>query len=769
MPAIPEIGRSRRRLEDARFLRGEGRYLDDLPATGQLFGHLVRSPLAHGRIVAIDTAPALAMPGVAAVLTSVDLLAAGLGPLPCVSRIGADAPLDVPPRHALAHEHVRHVGEPVAFAVADSPEAARDAVEAVLVEYEELPAIADLAAAEREGAPQVWPSAPHNLAFRYRRGSEEATQRAFAAAHTIVELELDNNRVVAAPLEPRGAIAAYDPATETYLLTLSGQGVHEMRDQLADDVLRISRERLHVVAPDVGGGFGPKNVLYPEYVLVLLAARQLGREVRWMSERSEDFVTSAHSRANRTRARLALDAEARFLALDVETLADMGAYLSALGPAVPTLSATNAMGGLYEIGAIRFEVRGLYTHTVPVDAYRGAGKPEANYLLERLVDLAARRLSLCPFELRRRNMIARPYTSALGIAVEPGAFADNLDRARDAADVAGFPGRRAEAAARGRLAGIGVACFMETARGAPGEWARVRCSPDGRLALHLGTQSNGQGHETTFPQIAADRLGLPVEAFDYVQADTRSVAEGKGHGGARSLYQGGSALIEALDDLLAKARALAARLLQAPAADLVFAEGAFAEPGGGRLTLAELARAAKDPDQMGGEATVLFGEAATTRDAITFPNGCHVAEVEIDPQTGETTLTRYLAVDDYGTLINPLLTEGQVQGGLAQGIGQALFEHTVYDESGQLLSGSFMDYQLPRAADLPELAVRFHGVPTVANPLGVKGAGQAGAIAAPQTVVHAVLDALAPLGIEHLDMPLTPGRLWSAIERRRSS
>ena len=771
--AARESVRSRRRLEDDRFLRGRGRYLDDIPAEGQLFCHVVRAPLAHARILGIDTEAARAMPGTLAVYTAEDLLAGGIGPLPCVSSVPMVAPLVVPPRHALARDRVRHVGDPVAFVVAESAEAARDAAEAIDVSYDDLPAAIDLSEAAAPGAAEIWPDeAPGNLAFRYLRGDRAALDGAVAGAAHVVELELDNNRVVAAPLETRGAIGRWDEEAG-FLLTLSGQGVHEMRDQLATSVFHLPPGRIQVVAPDVGGGFGPKNVLYPEYVLVLFAARALGRDVRWMSERTEDFVSSAHSRANRTRARLALDAEARFLALEVETLADMGAYLSAVAPLVPTGSAANAMGGVYAIPAVHLDVRGIYTNTVPVDAYRGAGKPEANYLVERLVDLAARRLSLCPFEIRRRNMVSTfPSVSSFGIPIEAGAFSRSLDRVAALADVSGFPARRAAARARGRLAGLGVASFLETARGAPGEWARVRCAADGSVTLAIGTQSNGQGHETSFPQVASARLGLPIEAFRFVQADTRRVAEGKGHGGARSLYQGGTALVAAIEALIAKARDVAARLLQAEAASLVFAEGAFATPEGARrLTLTEIAVAMADPEQMADAATAeLAAEATTEGAAITFPNGCHACEVEIDPETGETTLLRYVAVDDYGTLVNPLLTEGQIQGGIAQGIGQAAFEHTAYDSSGQLLAGSFMDYRLPRAADLPDIEVVFdESAPTRANPLGVKGAGQAGAIGAPQTVIHAILDALAPLGIEHVEMPATPRAVWHAIARARSS
>lgn len=762
-----ERGRSRRRLEDERFLTGRGRYVDDVAVPGELFGCVVRSPLAHGRILSIDAAPALALAGVVAVLTAADLAEDGIGDLPCDVELPAEASLRVPPRPALARGRVRHVGDPVAFVVATTREVAQDGAEAVAVAYAHLPAAVGAEAALAPEAPLIWDGAPGNLAFLYRRGDPAAVAEAMARADTVVEIALVNNRLVAAPMEPRAAVGRHDPASGVLDLLLSGQGVHDMRRQLARSVFAVPEEAIHLAAPDVGGGFGPKNVLYPEYVLVLVAARRLGRPVRWTSSRGEDFLSSAQGRDNRTRGRLALDRAGTFLALAVETTADMGAYLSALGPLVPTAAAASAMGGVYAIPAISLAVRGAFTNTVPVDAYRGAGKPEANYLIERLVDRAARRLSVPPLELRRRNMVsAFPHHAALGVAVERGAFAATLDAAAERADAAGFPERRAEAARRGRLRGLGFACYLETARGRPGECAGVRFERDGSVSLLVGTQSNGQGHETSFAQVAADLLGLPVERFRLVQADTRRVPRGKGHGGARSLHQGGGALVAAIAAVLDRARALAARLLQCDADALTFADGAFAAPGGS-VTLDAVAAAARDPETaLAGAEGGLAAIVDTALDGITFPNGCHAAEVEIDPETGRVTLARYTAVDDFGTLVNPLLTEGQVHGGLAQGIGQALCEHTVYDADGQLLSASFMDYQVPRAADLPGFDLGSMPVPSGANPLGAKGAGQAGAIAAPQTVMNALLDALAPLGIDHLDMPATPARIWHAIRAR---
>ncbi len=761
-----ERGRSRLRVEDERFLTGRGRYVDDLDEPGQLYGHVLRSPLAHGWIASLDVSDASAMPGVVAIFTAADLAADGIGDLPCDVDVATDVPLVVPPRPALAFDRVRHVGDPIAFVVATSPTAAQDAAEAIAVTFDDLPAVADAVAALCAGAPRLWDQAPGNLAFRFRKGDRDAVDAALAAAATIVELTLGNNRVVAAALEPRAAIGTYDPAEDTLTLTLTGQGVHEMRRQLADSVFHRPEARIHLVAPDVGGGFGAKNMLYPEWVLVLFAARRLRRPVKWTSSRSEDFLSSAQARDNRTRARLALDHDGRFLALDVETVADMGAYLSALGPLVPTQAAASAMGGVYAIPALCMDVRGAFTNSVPVDAYRGAGKPEANYVIERLVEIAAARIGMSSMDLRRLNMMSVfPYRSALGMTVERGAFAAHLDTALALSDQEGFAMRRAEAALRGRLRGLGFGCYLETARGRPGEFAGVRFETDGTVSLLLGTQSNGQGHETSFPQIAADLLGLPIERFRLVQADTRRVPSGKGHGGARSLHQGGAALVAAIDGVLAKARAIAGQLLQCDPADLVFADGAFADSGRGRrIELASVADAAMDPEPWRpGAAPGLACMVENPLDLVTFPNGCHVAEVEIDPETGVVTLERYIAIDDFGTLVNPLLTEGQVQGGLAQGIGQALHERTVYDASGQLLTASFMDYGLPRAADLPGFELHFNPVPSEANPLGVKGSGQAGCIAAPQTVMNAIVDALAPLGIDHVEMPATPERIWKVI------
>jgi carbon-monoxide dehydrogenase large subunit len=599
----------------------------------------------------------------------------------------------------------------------------------------------------------LWDEVPGNLSFRFQKGDPDAVRAAMARAAHVVELDLINNRLIIAPTETRAAIGRFEH--DAFHLFVTAASVHAIRDQLAR-VLRVPKDKVLVSAPDVGGGFGIKNALYPEWVMLLWVARQLGRPVKWVEDRAEDFVSTAQGRDNITTARLGLDADGRFLALDVKTTANLGAYMSGGGPGSSTNAPANAMGSGYVIPSIAMDVRAAFTNTVPIDAYRGAGKPEANYLLERLIDLAARRHGFDPADLRRRNMVTDfPYTKALGSVIDGGRFAANVDDAVMLADRNGFASRRATSEKRGLLRGLGLCCFMETARGAPNEGAEIRFAANGTVELLVGTQSNGQGHETTYPQIAADLLGLPPETFRYTQGDTGRVRAGNGHGGARSMHMGGAALFRAANEVIAKGTTAAALLLQAKPEEVRFENGAFVA-GERAIALLDVAREAP-----------LDTYIWNLLDVITFPNGCHIAEVEIDPETGLVTLDRYHGVDDYGTLINPMLTIGQVQGGLAQGIGQAMLEHTVYDpDSGQLLSGSLMDYTLPKAADLPDLNITLSGTPTNANPLGVKGAGQAGAMAAPQTIICAILDALAPLGVTQIDMPATPERIWRAIQEK---
>ena len=766
----PLLGRSLNRIEDERFVRGRGHYVADLAVPNALHGMVIRSTHAHARIIAVHVDDARKMPGVAAILTGEDLAADTIGPLPCATtNIPMTTPLVVPPFHALARDVVRHVGEAIAFVVAESVESARDAADAVVVDYEPLPLVISMTEAVLPGGPSIWGEAENNVAFQFNRGEIDAVQAAIRSAHHVVECELVNNRVVAAPLETRGAIGEYDAASGRMHLAASAAGAHAIRNLLAESVFRIPRESLRVSIGDVGGGFGMKNVLYPEWVLVLWAARRLGRPVKWIGDRNEDFVASVHGRDSVARARLALDRDGRFVALEGRVLANMGAYLSTVAPVVPTLAMGSAIGGVYDIPLIAFQAQGVFTNTTPVDAYRGAGKPEANYMIERCIDIAASELGMDALKLRRKNIFRHfPHQSAMGLSVEQGSFAHAIDLAVGAAS--GFKARARGSRARGRLRGIGYACFLETARGQPNEVAEVLVGKDGRIDLKVGTHSNGQGHETTYAQIAADALGLPLERFHFRQGDTDDLDSGGGHGGARSMHQGGTALLLAAEGVIENARLLAARLLQTSVDAVSYEAGLLHVAATGQeMTLDEVARASY---QVAGDdvSPGLAHKATHLCDRYTFPNGCHLAEVEIDPATGGVTVDRYVIFDDYGRLLDPRLTLGQVHGGVAQGIGQALFEHALFDaETGQILSGSLMDYALPRAADIPSFEGSLTAdFPSRANRLGVKGSGQAGAIASPATIMNAVMNALEPLGVRHLDMPATPARIWKAIEAARS-
>jgi carbon-monoxide dehydrogenase large subunit len=769
------IGQPIRRVEDRRFLTGHGRYLDDIVRPRQAYAAMLRSPHAHARIRAIDVGDAAGAPGVLAVFTGEDLARASLGTIPCMTGLTNrdQSPIAMPPRPALVRDRVRHVGDAVAMVVAETSAAARDAAELIAVEYEPLPAVVDSARALDPGQPAVWPTEsgqhPGNLCSDWEVGDEAAVRRAAAAARHRVSLTLVNNRVVANSMEPRGAIGEYDPGEDSYTLWSSTQGSHLLRNLLAEHVLKIPENRIRVVTPDVGGGFGMKIFLYPEHVLVLWAAERLGRPVKWIPDRSESFMTDTQGRDNLTRLDLALDEELRFIGLSVAITANMGAYLSNFAPEIPTFSGAVMHSGVYAIPAIHVAVKGVFTNTVPVDAYRGAGRPEAAYALERLIDVAARRLGVAPDELRRRNFIqpaAMPHTTPLGLVYDSGDFARNMRDALAAADAAGFAGRRAEARTRGHYRGLGQAVYIEQSGFPPDEFAELRFDPAGTLTVLMGSQSSGQGHQTAYSQLASERLGLALDKIRVLQGDTAMIGFGRGTGGSRSLPVGGGALVHAADKLVAKGKKIAAHLLEAAEADIAFDDGVFAIAGTDRsVSIEAVARAAFNPAQLPPGLEPGFAESGHfTPPAPTFPNGCHVCEVEIDPETGHIAILRYVVVDDFGTVINPLLLRGQVHGGIAQGIGQAMLERCVYDEeSGQLVTGSLTDYALPRAEDLPALDFRYNVVPCRTNPLGVKGAGEAGAIGAPPALVNAVVDAVAELGIDHLDMPLTPERLWRAL------
>jgi aerobic carbon-monoxide dehydrogenase large subunit len=744
------FGQSIRRLEDDRFLRGQGRYMSDQAApAGTLHAYFLRSPHAHADLGALDVEAARAAPGVHLVLTGEDLRAAGIGSLPALPILEPDQPLVVPPRPALAQGRVRHVGEAVACIIAETREQAEDAGELIGVEYRPLEAVATTTAALAPGAVRLHESAPGNVAFRWQRGDAAAVRAAMAGAAHVVTRHLVNQRVTCAPIEPRAALACIEEGVLT--LHLNGQNMHAIRGQIAT-AMGIAPESLHLLAPDVGGGFGVKNVAFGEHVVLLHAARLLGRPIRWVAEMAEDFAASAHGRGMEATARLALDAEGRFLALEVQAVSEMGAYLSSNGPYCASHTPATALSGVYAIPAVHFTACGAFSNTAPMEAYRGAGKPEANYIIEMMIEAAADDTGMDAQALRERNAIRDlPHRSALGQDIRDGDFAARLEECAVLADRAGFAARRAESAARGKRRGFGLTAFLETARGAPGEWARLRASADGLVEVAVGTQSNGQGHETSFPQYIAHLLDIPITSIRYVQADTARIVRGSGHGGARSLHMGGEAMRQAAGVLLAHARSVAARLLQSMPDALHYEAGRFGLPDGRGLTLAEIAA----------EDGTLEGEVAHAVDLVTYPNGAHAAEVELDPETGEVTLLRYIAVDDYGRLLNPMLARGQVQGGVAQGIGQALMERIAYDpESAQLLSAGFMDYAMPRAADLPELRVELReDQPTAANGLGVKGTGQAGCIAAPQAIMAAIRDAVGA----DVQMPATPEAIWRAL------
>jgi aerobic carbon-monoxide dehydrogenase large subunit len=765
------IGQPVRRVEDRRFITGRGSYLDDLSLPRQAWAFMLRSPHAHARIRGIDIAAAIGTPGILAVYTGDDLAREGIGTIPCLSALTNrdGSPCVMPPRPAIVRDRVRHVGDTAALVVAESLAAARDAAELVAVDYEPLPAAVDTAHAFDPGQPQVWDNAPGNLCFDWEVGDGVAVERAMAGARHRIALELVNNRVVVNSMEPRGAIGEYDPGEESYTLWSSTQGSHFVRNLLAEAIFKIPENRIRVVTRDVGGGFGMKLFLYPEHVLVLWAAKKLGRPVKWLPDRSDAFMTDTQGRDNITRLELALDDELRILGLNVEILANMGAYLSNFAPEIPTVSGAVMHSGVYAIPAIHVGVKGVSTNTVPVDAYRGAGRPEAAYAIERLIDYAARRVGVPQQELRRRNFIkpeAMPYLTPLGLNYDSGEFARNLDQALATADLAGFPARRAAARARGRYRGLGHAVYIEQSGFPPDEFAELRFDQSGTLTILMGTQSSGQGHQTAYTQLAVDRLGVAPDKIRVLQGDTAAVSFGRGTGGSRSLPVGGASLAQAADKLIAKGRRIAAHLFETAEADVEFSDGVFTVTGTDRrLGIEEVARAAFNPMQQAPGVEPGFDETGHfTPPQPTFPNGCHVCEVEIEPETGHIEIVRYLVVDDFGTVVNPLLLRGQVQGGVAQGVGQAMLERTVFDsDSGQLVTGSLTDYALPRADDLPAIEFAYNVVPCRTNPLGIKGAGEAGAIGAPPALVNAVVDALAELGIEHLDMPLTPERLWHAI------
>ncbi|WP_198374157.1 xanthine dehydrogenase family protein molybdopterin-binding subunit [Neoroseomonas rubea] len=762
------IGQPVRRKEDVRLLTGRGTYTDDIDRPGQAHAAILRSPHAHARIVSIDVREAMAAPGVLAVLTGADADADGLGLLPVqVDVPGKERPLFCPPRRILQTDRVRFVGDPVALVVADTREQAMDACELIAIDYDILPSVTETGRALDPDSPVIWEQNGSNLCVHWDSGRSEMADAAFAKADRVVAMDLVQNRLVGNPMEPRVALGEWDG--ERWTLTSPTQGVIRVREGLAKIVFKVPLEKVRVVSPDVGGGFGLRGKLFPETAMVLWAAKRLGRPVKWRAGRTETFLSDPHGRDHVTRAEMAFDANAKALGVRIRTTAAMGAYLLDFGPRIPTLAGGRINGTVYDIQALNVQVKCVFTNTVSTDAYRGAGRPETAYVLERLLDQGAAAFGIGRDDIRRRNYVRPdqiPYANAAGNVIDSGRFEETQEMALKLADWAGFPARRANAAQRGKKRGIGLGYFIEASGGQPFEWARVALTPEGRAKLTVGTFSHGQGHETAYAQVLSEKLGIPYDSIDLVQGDSDVVQKGAGTGGSRSSQMGGVAITRTAALVLTKAKRIAAHLLEAGVADIEFAEGRF-NVAGTDLTVdwPTVIAAAHDPARLPpGETPGLDENLTYTRDTeCNFPNGCHVAEVEIDPDTGEVVLVNYAAVDDVGVVINPMLVHGQCHGGIMSGIGQAMLEHARYDsESGQFLTATFQDYCMPRAGDAPSFRLGLNIVPCPSNDLGVKGAGEGGACGAPPAIVSAVCDAL---GVAHVDMPLTPESVWRALSR----
>jgi aerobic carbon-monoxide dehydrogenase large subunit len=760
------VGQSVLRKEDDALIRGKGRYTDDMAPQASLHALMLRSPHAHAKFT-IDASRARTLPGVAAVLTAEDV--GDLGGLPCLFNFEVD-PFTGPPYPILAEGEVRHVGDAVAFVVAETLDEARDAVEAIEVNWSPLPAVTGVANAVKPDAPQVWSSHPGNILFDVPIGDKKATDEAFAKAHAVAEIKIVNPRVVASFMETRAAVCEYDAKRDHLTLTVGSQGSHRLRDILCQNVLKIPVEKMRVICPDVGGGFGTKLFPYREYALLAVASRKLKKTIRWAADRAEHFMGDAQGRDNVTHARMALAEDGRFLAMDVDLMGDMGAYLSTFGPYIPHGGA-GMLPGLYDFQAFHCRVRTVFTHTVPVDAYRGAGRPEAAYVVERLVDACARKLDMTPDAIRRKNFIpprAMPYKTATGKVYDSGDFAAHMKRAMEVADWKEFSKRAKAAKKQGLVRGIGMASYVEVCGTMGEETANVRLDPNGDVTILIGTQSSGQGHQTAYAQLVSEQFGIPPERIHIHQGDTDEIATGLGTGGSASIPSGGVSVQRATHELGNKLKEIAAQALEAGVGDLEISNGVVRVAGTDRsISFADLAkRPDADPDKLKGSATFASADG-------TYPNGTHIAEVEIDAATGIVKIVNYVIVDDFGVTLNPLLLAGQVHGGAMQGIGQALMEQVIYSPSdGQLVTGTFMDYALPRAADGPSFVFETHNVPCKTNPLGVKGAGEAGAIGSCPAVVNAIIEGLwREYKIDHIDMPATAERVWIAIrehQRRHS-
>jgi aerobic carbon-monoxide dehydrogenase large subunit len=767
------IGQPVRRKEDLRLVTGRGEFSDDINAPGQAYGYVLRSPHAHAVIRGIDAAAALAAPGVLAVLTGRDFVADGLKPIPntpnprdvpLTNRDGR--PVAQPPDYPLAVDKVRHAGEGVALIVAETRAAALDAAELVQVDYAPLPAVVSVADALATSTPAIWDEAPDNVCCDGDRGDKAAVDAAFARAAHVTRMEIRNNRVTGLPLEPAAALCLYDAATSSYTLRAGGQGILIQKRALCG-VFGVGEDQVRVICRDVGGGFGTKNLIYREYVLVVWAARRLGRPVKWRGERSEAFFFDPYGRDLTSVAELALDAEGKFLAVRTHNIQNLGSQTLHLVPLARGAAVTN---GVYAIPAIHARLQAVFTNTTPTSTYRGAGRPEAMFIIERLIDTAAAEMGLDRVELRRRNFIEPtmlPFVNMMTTRYDSGEFAANMARALELIDAGSFAARRKEAKKRGKRRGLGFANYIETATGIPPERAVVKVLPEGRVTVTLGTQASGQGHETAFAQCITDWLGVPFEAIELVHGDSDIVKMGSGSHSCRSMRLGGLLMGRAADEIVARGRKLAARALQADAAQIAFARGRFHVAGTERaIGLFEAARLAGELDE---PELTLEASAEITTMMPTFPNGCHAVEVEVDPETGAVMIERYVGIDDVGRVVNPLIVDGQMHGSTVQGLGQALLENCVYDRDGQLLSGSFMDYAMPRAHMFPSFKVENNEVLAPSNPLGVKGAGEGGSTGAPPAVINAIVDALREFGVRDVPMPATSERIWHAIQTGRTT
>jgi len=779
------IGASVRRKEDARFLNGRGNYTDDINRPGQLHAYIRRADRPHATIKGIDTSAAAKAPGVVAVFTGADLAADNVGGLPCGWQIHNKdgSPMAEPPHPVLAIGKVRHVGDPVAVVIAETKQAAKDAAEQIVIDYQDLPAAASLRDAIAAGAPTVHDEVPGNICYDWHIGDKAVVDAAFAKAAKVVKLDLTNNRLIPNAMEPRAAVGDYDVNSGDFTLFTTSQNPHVIRLLMGAFVLHIPENRLRVVAPDVGGGFGSKIYHYAEEAIVTWAAGKVRRPVKWTAERTESFMSDAHGRDHVSTAEMVLDADGNFLALRISTLANMGAYLSTFAPCIPTYLYATLLAGVYKTPVIYCEVKAVFTNTVPVDAYRGAGRPEATFLIERLVDACAHDTGMDRVAIRRKNFIAAdafPYQTPVALQYDSGNYQATLDACLKAADHAGFEARRSAAAGRGKLRGIGISTYIEACGIAPSavvgslgaraglyECAEIRVHPTGSVTVFTGSHSHGQGHETTFAQLVSAQLGVPMDQVDVVHGDTAKIPFGMGTYGSRSLAVGGSAMVKAMDKVIAKGKKIAAHLMEASVDDIEFKDGKFTVAGTDKSkALAEISLAAYVPhnypiDELepGLDETAFYDPKN-----FTFPAGCHIAEIEIDRDTGVVEVMNFVAVDDVGRVINPMIVEGQVQGGVAQGIGQALLENAVYDKAGQLLSGSMMDYTMPRADNLPNIKVATETTLCTHNPLGVKGCGEVGAIGSPPAIIGAIVDALKDYGVRHIDMPASPQKIWSIIQ-----